>query len=357
MATIQLRRHLVGGPVAPPATLNPGELFFNLPGFTGNGPNSLWIDTGAALIPLVDNTRQMEVAAAQAITGVKTFSTNTLRITGGAADNVLLTDGIGNVRFGPPPSSGIASVTSDATLTGDGSPASPLSVAIATPTARGAINVPQGALFLTGSALSLSTAGPPAITAGVDTLLPIASNGLRLVMGADVAALQTTVKTVVPAINELVGAIGGLTGNLQLGGTYDVAANQVTPSPNPINPIPPGQLPLPTAARSGWYLICTTAGAGSGNAPAPPGGSYTRGDWIICDQTPAWVPVALGGAVLTAANVGITTIPPLAASNVQDALAQIYAVSLQAVATDGSLFGLGTVASPLSVDIVDGGLY
>jgi hypothetical protein len=361
MATIQLRRHIAGGAIAPPAALNPGEPFFNLPGFTGSGPNSLWIDNGTALIPLVDAARQVELAGAQTINGVKTFAgVANLRVIGGQPDDVLITDGAGNLRFGVGGGSGgISAVESDATLSGDGvSPATALSVVIATAGQRGAVNVPVGsALTLTGSALGMAVAAGPAIAAGVENTLPITSAGLRLVMGADVAALQTTAKVVVPAINELNNAIAGLTGNLVFGGTYDVAANIVTPSPNPINPIPPGALPPATAARRGWYVICTTAGPGSGNAPTPPSGTYTRGDWIICDATPAWIPVEVGGAVLTASNVNITTIPPLTATNVQDALSQIYIASLQEVATDGSLFGLGTAASPLSVDIVDGGVY
>jgi hypothetical protein len=363
MATIQLRRHITGGAIPPPAALNPGEPFFNLPGFTGGGPNSLWIDNGTALVALVDSTRQVELAGAQTINGVKTFaSVANLRVIGGVQDDVLITDGAGNLRFGVGGGTGgISSVVSDATLTGDGvAPATALSVVPATAGARGAVNVPAGsALTLTGSALGMAVAAGAAIAGGVENTLPITSAGLRLVMGADVAALQTTAKVVVPAINELNNAIAGLTGNLVFGGTYDVATDTVTPSPNPINPIPPGALPPATAARRGWYVICTTGGApvGGSNAPVPPGGTYTRGDWIICDATPAWVPVQVGGAVLTAANVNITTIPPLTATNVQDALAQIVARSLTEVATDGSLFGLGTVASPLSVDIVDGGTY
>jgi hypothetical protein len=360
MATIQLRRHVTGGQVAPPATLNEGEPFFNLPGFTGSGPNSLWIDTGTALIPLVDSARQVEVAGAQTVTGAKTFSTTTLRVTGGVADNVLITDGAGNLRFGPqtPPGGGIVAVNHDATMTGDGD-AVPLSVIIATAALRGAVNVPAGsALTLVGSALGMAVASGAQIAAGADPIFPITSLGLRGPMGADVAALQTTAKTVVPAINELNNAIANLTGNLVFGGTYDVATNTVTPSPNPINPIPQGDLPPATAARRGWYLICTSGGPPVGPvAPTPPSGTYTRGDWLICDATPAWVVVEVGGAVLTASNVNITTIPPLTATNVQDALSQIVARSLIEVATDGSLFGLGTAASPLSVDIVDGGSF
>src|SRR4051812_29270240 len=74
MATLQIKRRLAGVPIAAPPTAFPGELHFSLPGFTGGGPSSLWIDNGTVLEPLVDSSRQVEVAGAQSITGIKTFS-------------------------------------------------------------------------------------------------------------------------------------------------------------------------------------------------------------------------------------------------------------------------------------------
>jgi hypothetical protein len=356
MAVIQIKRRIGGVAVAPPASLNPGEMLFNTVGFTGAGPNSLWIDNGTAFVPLVDSTRQVEIAGAQTINGIKTFAAVTnLRVLGGAPDDVLITDGAGNLRFGVGGGSGgISAVLTDATLTGDGA-TTPLSVIVATAVLRGAINVPAGsALTLAGSALGMTVAAAVDITAGTNNIFPATSLGLRGLMGADVAALQTAAKTVVPAINELNNAIASLTGNAQFAGTYDVLADAVTPSMHPANPIPQGNLPAASAAARGWYVICTTAGPGIGNAPAPPSGAYTKGDWIICDATPAWFPLEVGGSVLTAANIGITVIPPLVANNVQDALQEIYTVSLQAVAHDASLTGLGTGVSPLSVAVVDG---
>src|SRR4051812_21401980 len=74
MATLQIKRRLAGVAIAPPATANPGELHFSLPGFIGGGASSLWIDNGTVLEPLVDSQRQVELAGAQPINGVKTFT-------------------------------------------------------------------------------------------------------------------------------------------------------------------------------------------------------------------------------------------------------------------------------------------
>jgi hypothetical protein len=355
MATIQLRRHLTGVAVAPPASANPGEPFFSIPGFTGGGPNSLWIDDGAALVPLVDNTRQVELAGAQTITGVKTIDIADLSILGGAANDVLQTDGAGVLTWGAVAAGGLLAVEHDATMTGDGTAATPLSVVTATPVLLGVVNVPAGsALALTAGALSMEVATAAEIATGTDDVYPITSLGLRGEMGAPASTLVTTATTVVPAINELAALI---TGSLNFAGSYDVVADAV----DPIGAAAPGPLPAPTAAVNGRYVICVNDGPGLGEAAAA--GPYVAEDWIICGEDPAaagtyvWHKLSVGGAAVTAANVAITAIPPLVATDVQGALEEIVAAVSAGIVTDASLTGSGTTAAPLAVELVDGGTF
>jgi hypothetical protein len=122
-ATIQIKRRV--GSSGVPASLAVGELAFQDP---GGGPASLYIGTSpAAVLTLVSNTRQVEIAGAQTVTGAKTFSTSSFKLTGGAATNILTTDGAGNVSWTAAPGGGITAVSHDTTMTGDGN-AVPLSV-------------------------------------------------------------------------------------------------------------------------------------------------------------------------------------------------------------------------------------
>jgi len=122
-ATIQIRRRV--GSAGVPASLAEGELAFQDP---GGGPASLFIGTTpAAVLTLVSATRQVEIAGAQTVTGAKTFSPTSLKITGGAATNILTTDGAGNISWTAAPGGGITAVSHDTTMTGDGN-ATPLSV-------------------------------------------------------------------------------------------------------------------------------------------------------------------------------------------------------------------------------------
>jgi hypothetical protein len=123
VATIKIKRRV--GSAGIPSSLAEGELAFQDP---GGGPASLYIGTTpAAVLTLVSNARQVEIAGAQTITGAKTFSTSTLKITGGASTNILTTDGAGNISWTAAPGGGITAVSHDATMTGDGN-ATPLSV-------------------------------------------------------------------------------------------------------------------------------------------------------------------------------------------------------------------------------------
>jgi hypothetical protein len=125
-ATIQIKRRV--GSSGVPATLAVGELAFQDP---GGGPASLYVGTSpTAVLTLVSNARQVEIAGAQTVTGAKTFSPGSggsFHLTGGASTNILTTDGAGNVSWSAAPGGGISAVSHDTTLTGDGN-ATPLSV-------------------------------------------------------------------------------------------------------------------------------------------------------------------------------------------------------------------------------------
>jgi hypothetical protein len=122
-AVIKLKRRV--GSAGVPSSLAEGELAFQDP---GGGPASLYIGTTpTAVLTLVSNTRQVEIAGAQSVTGAKTFSPSSFKLTGGAATNVLTTDGAGNVSWTAAPGGGITSVSHDTTLSGDGN-VNPLSV-------------------------------------------------------------------------------------------------------------------------------------------------------------------------------------------------------------------------------------
>ena len=147
-ATIQIRRRV--GSAGVPTTLAEGELAFQDP---GGGPASLYIGTTpAAVLTLVSATRQVEIAGAQTITGIKTIAVGSFKLTGGANTNILSTDGAGNLSWTAAPGGGITAVSHDATMTGDGN-ATPLSV-IKLATARTIGLTATGGTTITATAAS-----------------------------------------------------------------------------------------------------------------------------------------------------------------------------------------------------------
>lgn len=129
MASVHQIRRRIGSAGAPP-TLAEGQLGYNDPG--DDEPDALYIgsdDDGTPIVkPLVSSSRQVELEGDQTITGDKTFTISNLKVTGGAANNLIVTDGDGNLSFTSSPEGGLLTVAVDATLDGDGTDASPLSV-------------------------------------------------------------------------------------------------------------------------------------------------------------------------------------------------------------------------------------
>src|SRR5262245_54288575 len=121
---IQMKRRVAG--TGSPATLAAGEPAVAMP---AAGPAELYVGDGAAVWPLVSSARQVEIAGAQTITGVKTIDAANLKLTGGAASAVLTTDGLGNLTWvvNPP-----AQIVTGNGLTGNGLVATPVALVPAT---------------------------------------------------------------------------------------------------------------------------------------------------------------------------------------------------------------------------------
>src|SRR5262245_34218946 len=231
---IQIRRR-VGGTGAP-ATLLVGELAAAMP---AAGPSELYIGDGATVWPLVSSLRQVELFGDQTINGIKTIGGTLIgapanfQISGGVNGQVLSTNGSGVLSWLSLP---------QVTTVGAVAPATPAVGNLWFDTGSGVLNTWTGSAWapatapfagitvnapLTGNGLAatplgLTVATPAQIAAGTDDVAPITSAGLRTVTGADAATLTTAAKTLVPAINELQAKVSGMTGALQLVGTYDV---------------------------------------------------------------------------------------------------------------------------------------
>ena len=240
---------------------------------------------------------------------------------------------------------GMTAVVHDATLTGNGVTGSVLSVVQASQAQRG------GAEIATTAEIAL--VGTP-----VDTRI-ISPAGLRTQLVLPVADLLTTAKQVVPAINELINDLAAVLGVLVFAGAYDAAAS--TGHYNGHGGIAAGTGPLPVAAagNDNAYLICYTNGPGSvGNEPAE---ALHMEDWLVSDGA-VWVPIHLHQTQILAANVGITPIPGLGATNVQLALEEIWAVASTALQdiffTTPTFSGDAlTAGTALEVNILDAGSY
>jgi hypothetical protein len=349
-AVIQIKRKITGTAAAPPASANDGELFFAVPGFTGGGPNSLWIDNGTALIKLVDNTRQVELAGAQTITGVKTFSTvANLAISDGTSGQILQKGAGAALVWGSAPA---ATVTTDGvTIDGNGSVGTPIKLDTAIfgtgmTWSPNKVNVNQATQTVFGGGMVATSAEVDAGVLDTDFVTPL---GLRFIIGAATTALITDQKTVIPAINEVQRELVALAGILILAGAYDAAMDEVTPSAAGEEAgLVLGPLPAASPDNSGWYMIIYVAGMGTGNAPAV---ALEPKDWLVSDGL-AWVhiPSAMGnitaGEVILLPNVNGWT-------NVQQAIEGAWN---SGVIHDTSLAGNGN-ATPLAVAIVDGGAF
>jgi hypothetical protein len=128
--SMQIRRRI--GSAGTPTDLVEGQLGYVDPDPTAPAGDALWIGSDDAGTPvmreLVSANRQVEIAGAQTITGAKTIAVADLHVTGGAANNILTTNGLGVLSWTAAPSGGLLVVSVGPTLGGDGTSTDPLRV-------------------------------------------------------------------------------------------------------------------------------------------------------------------------------------------------------------------------------------
>lgn len=379
---IQIKRRIpgVGKPAAGTGVgeVRAGELAASISAVAATAVADLYIGDGSFVHDLVSKERQVEVAGAQTITGAKTIAIGNLRVTGGADGDLVSTDGAGNLSFSapargvnygttaptsPPPDDGDLWFDSDNDVlmvyhNGSWVPS------VYVPAFSGvSANAPITGNGTSGTPLGLTVATNAQIETGTNNVFPITASGLRSEMGDEAANLTTTAKTVVPAINELDGAVytlgqqlAAVSGALRFVGNYDADQSEVTTAATGTLTVG-NNLPAAAAGNEGWYVIVVVDGTPA--APAPNVLMHT-GDWIVSTGS-QWIHVPLYHVATTAGSVGITTIGTETWTNVQQALNGIYTLANNAMdreveVDDVSIVGDG-VTTPLSVALVDGGTF
>lgn len=150
---IRIKRRIGGAGPAAPTALAEGEMAFNHPATgtdTTNG--ALYIGGTSNVLQLVSANRQLELTGNQTVQAgsQKTINVADLKLTGGANNDILSTDGAGNLRFTGAPSGGLLTVVTDATMTGDGTSALPLSnLSLANPRQFSLQTLPGGGTTIT----------------------------------------------------------------------------------------------------------------------------------------------------------------------------------------------------------------
>jgi len=128
-------------------------------------------------------------------------------------------------------------------------------------------------------------------------------------------------------------------GEIIFAGTYDASVNQVdsvTSAGSALGLTIGGALPAASTTNNRYYLVVSTSGTGSGNAPpealAPP-------DMILSNGT-TWELIDVSGAIAgqTATNISFTPYGNISSTNVQAALQELDDEKLGTALTDGYLY-------------------
>ena len=185
----------------------------------------------------------------------------------------------------------------------------------------------------------------------IDSSIPpvdkaIAAEGLRFIIGGQLASLATATKTgLIPSINELRSLIaGGLTGSV-FWGIFNATTGVITW--NPSSGQSGNSLPPPAPSNAGHYLICSIGGAvPPGNAPA---GTYFPGDWLISDGSTQWYHLITGttGSI----NASSVVLSPAIGgqADVQSALQLVQTNSANYLqVTGGTMTAAGNIAFTVS---------
>jgi hypothetical protein len=105
--------------------------------------------------------------------------------------------------------------------------------------------------------------------------------------------------------------------------------------------IPPGHLPTAAVGYTGFYVIVSDGGSPPVGSHIPPG-TYARGDWIVCDSSPAWNWLQLGRTDVTAPQVAV--VPAVGGqTNVQTALQYLDANDVQLTGVVPLMNGIAAV--------------
>ena len=279
MATkIQILRNIGNTAVAEP-TLLAGELAYAKGGFTTKlGSNVLIIGDGTANHLLIGPGRQLELTGNQTIaSGTKTFAAGAklaigvadLSITGGAANEVLTTDGAGNLTWAVADAG--SSPADGTTIVDDGTT---ISVNID--------GIADGTTIVNNAGkLSVNKAVTADVAAGTADAFVDTAVLKTDVLGDVLANLKTGSKLVVPAINEIYTGMQALSGGIIFAGTLDASTGDITAASGVAN-VPANIADVDPALCKNYFWIVTKDGdqVGTGNTvPA------LRQDWVACDGT------------------------------------------------------------------------
>jgi len=128
-------------------------------------------------------------------------------------------------------------------------------------------------------------------------------------------------------------------GELIFAGTYDASTNQVdsvTSAGSALGLTIGGALPAASDTNNRYYLVVSTSGTGSGNAPAE---ALAPPDMILSNGA-TWELIDVSGAIAgqTATNISFTPYGSIAATNVQLALQELDDEKLGTALTDGYVY-------------------
>jgi hypothetical protein len=271
---IQILRNVGSVAVAAP-TLLEGELAYSKSGFIGGGAaNALIIGDGTSHQVLIGSDRQLELTGNQVIaSGTKEFAAGAklkigvadLNVSGGVAGDVIVTDGAGNLSWG----AAAQSVTGDGTTiidNGDGT------LSVDTAAIADGITVVDNA-----GKLSVSKAVTADVEAGTANKFVDTAVLKTDVLGGGLSTLLTSNKLVVPAINELQGALTTIAGGIVFAGTLDASTGVLTPSQNVAYQPTDVTAIDPTQAKN-YFWIVTVAGSETNGE-----GSAIKQDWLASD--------------------------------------------------------------------------
>jgi hypothetical protein len=215
---IQLYRTSTSGASPTSGNLNAGELAINY----NTADMSVWaLNTGGSVIRLMNNPAGLKYPTAD-----------------GTANQIIKTDGSGNLTFVTPATGTVTSVTGTAPVVSSGGATPTISMAAATSSVNGYLTSTDWTTFnnkySTGGALgtpssgTLSSCTGLSLTTGVSGTLPVASGGTGTTTPALVAGTNVTITGTWP--NQTINSTGGGSGTVTSVGMTVPSFLSVSPS-------------------------------------------------------------------------------------------------------------------------------